>query len=179
LQQSTFMIKRRVHVAIAGFISRHMSRHRNLDTLRMQPPAKDISLDYRVCLRCQGIGQVRQKHQHTPQPRGDLRSRVDPQLIEQRSQCPLCIGSGLCIGDNAFGGQSLDSQSNELIAIVGGGIGGLALALALQQRSMNCVVIERDEHMNSRSQVRVDVFSNDGPNEQITATLCRNDRATV
>eukprot|EP00927_Polykrikos_kofoidii_P066238 TRINITY_DN61875_c0_g1_i1.p1 TRINITY_DN61875_c0_g1~~TRINITY_DN61875_c0_g1_i1.p1 ORF type:complete len:683 (-),score=137.21 TRINITY_DN61875_c0_g1_i1:85-2133(-) len=38
------------------------------------------------------------------------------------------------------------------VAIVGGGIGGLALALALQKRGIQCRVFERDEHFGQRRQ---------------------------
>mmetsp|Transcript_21685 Transcript_21685/g.61450 ORF Transcript_21685/g.61450 Transcript_21685/m.61450 type:complete len:623 (-) Transcript_21685:208-2076(-) len=38
------------------------------------------------------------------------------------------------------------------VAIVGGGIGGLALALALQNRGVSCRVFERDRHFDQRRQ---------------------------
>jgi hypothetical protein len=38
------------------------------------------------------------------------------------------------------------------VAIIGGGIGGLALALALQQRGVRCAVYERDKSIGERSQ---------------------------
>jgi len=38
------------------------------------------------------------------------------------------------------------------VAIVGGGIGGLSLALALQLKKIDCVVFERDEDIRFRRQ---------------------------
>jgi hypothetical protein len=64
-------------------------------------------------------------------------------------QCDACDGSGLV----AAAGASNISQPVEagpLIAVVGGGIGGAALAVALQQRGMRVVVYERDESFSSR-----------------------------
>jgi len=43
-------------------------------------------------------------------------------------------------------------RSDLMVAIVGGGIGGLALALALQHRGVRCRVFERDNHFDERSQ---------------------------
>lgn len=44
------------------------------------------------------------------------------------------------------------SDARPLIAVVGGGIGGAAVALALQQRGMRVVVFERDASFSSRRQ---------------------------
>ena len=71
--------------------------------------------------------------------------------------CPKCNGSGI-VAKTAE--DACDSDAKALppirpdvsVAIVGGGLGGLALALALQHRSIPCVVYERDSNFDERSQ---------------------------
>lgn len=53
--------------------------------------------------------------------------------------------------DDADGGNVSDDRAGT-VAIVGGGLGGLALALALQQRGIGCVVLEKDSHAEQRAQ---------------------------
>ena len=61
-------------------------------------------------------------------------------------QCNACAGCGLV----AAAARPVAAKDGPLIAIVGGGIGGAALAVALQQRGMRVVVYERDESFSSR-----------------------------
>ncbi len=63
-------------------------------------------------------------------------------------QCDTCNGSGLVAA--AASKLSTPAEDGPLIAVVGGGIGGAALAVALQQRGMRVVVYERDESFSSR-----------------------------
>ena len=92
--------------------------------------------------------------------------------------CSACSGSGLMlrspISDAERGDTVQSADANEVsggaenggrvlpsdgmviesvdVAIIGGGIGGLALALALQQRGVRCAVYERDNSIGERSQ---------------------------
>lgn len=61
-----------------------------------------------------------------------------------RKKCDACGGRGIVQG------TPQKPTSNATVAIAGGGIGGLALALALQHRSINCVVYERDADAAAR-----------------------------
>eukprot|EP00931_Biecheleriopsis_adriatica_P064486 TRINITY_DN39260_c0_g1_i3.p1 TRINITY_DN39260_c0_g1~~TRINITY_DN39260_c0_g1_i3.p1 ORF type:complete len:447 (-),score=47.77 TRINITY_DN39260_c0_g1_i3:652-1992(-) len=45
-----------------------------------------------------------------------------------------------------------ETRAKLSVAIIGGGIGGLALALALQHRGVSCRVFERDAHFDERRQ---------------------------
>lgn len=60
--------------------------------------------------------------------------------------CKACNGIGL---DQLPG---IPTSSKLEIAVIGGGIGGCALALALQQRGFRVRVYERDSHFNARAQ---------------------------
>jgi len=75
-------------------------------------------------------------------------------LVPATSQATRLTSSGLNIGSTIGELSSLppreDAKLGNLcvneacVAIVGGGLGGLALALALQHRGVPCVVLERD-----------------------------------
>ena len=61
-----------------------------------------------------------------------------------RKRCETCAGRGIVAG------APQSPTTNATVAIAGGGVGGLALALALQHRSINCVVYERDADASTR-----------------------------
>ena len=81
-----------------------------------------------------------------------------------RVPCPACEGCGLVrtpdSSDSAASpvassdAVSTDKPGNRkcAVAIVGGGLGGLALALALQQRGISCAVLEKDARADQRAQ---------------------------
>ena len=99
----------------------------------------------RACSRCHGEGGL--------YTRGKRRSGGAAAVI--RRPCANCGGIGLVDGmlppprhepgprDRAFVGT---------VAIAGGGIGGAAAALALQQRGFRVVVYERDSNFDQRAQ---------------------------
>ena len=71
--------------------------------------------------------------------------------------CPVCDGSGLiAIHPSESNDERELTKNSEApqvhVAIVGGGIGGIALAVALQQRRIPCVVYERDMSFEERKQ---------------------------
>jgi salicylate hydroxylase len=63
--------------------------------------------------------------------------------------CDLCIGSGL-IASNHFPVPDVENLPH--VAIVGGGIGGVALAVACLHRGIPFTLFERDSNFNARSQ---------------------------
>ena len=63
--------------------------------------------------------------------------------------CSLCGGSGL-ISSKAF--PMVDAENYPHISIIGGGIGGVALAVACLHRGIPFTLFERDTHFEARSQ---------------------------
>lgn len=118
-----------------------------------------------VCLKCQGSGMTRARRKRGKSPsiakengtRKDLSveklSRVDPRHSFQsapRVTCSHCSGTGLVLLKKQYPLTYRDDEP--VVAIVGGGIGGAALALALQQRHIKFVLLEKDESMEARTQ---------------------------
>jgi hypothetical protein len=70
--------------------------------------------------------------------------------------CDLCYGTGLQVNNNSPSAHSTATSNVDTaslhVNIVGGGIGGCALALALCQRNISCTLYERDISSNVRSQ---------------------------
>lgn len=113
---------------------------------------------WKSCTECQGRGNKRRKvrkktrlryqialahHNENPgvvipvRPKGDLYT------------CPNCNGSGLVLA-NQF--PQPDTENYPHIAIIGGGIGGMALAVACLHRGIPFTLYERDLDFDSRSQ---------------------------
>lgn len=70
--------------------------------------------------------------------------------------CKACSGVGLIDASDKLPLKE-EEEAEDLyslcdVVIVGGGIGGCALALALQQRNIPCRVYERDQSMDERTQ---------------------------
>lgn len=63
--------------------------------------------------------------------------------------CPDCKGSGLIASDQP---PLADKKNFPHIAIIGGGIGGVALAVACLHRGIPFTLYERDTHFDARSQ---------------------------
>jgi 2-polyprenyl-6-methoxyphenol hydroxylase-like FAD-dependent oxidoreductase len=63
--------------------------------------------------------------------------------------CPACAGSGLARCENAV---KVDFKKFPNVAIIGGGIGGVALAVACLHRGIPFTLYERDASFDSRSQ---------------------------
>ena len=93
----------------------------------------------------------------------DVMPLLPPPAPPRFVPCPKCNGSGIVPKDTRISSDASSSQqqppkalpsirSDVSVAIVGGGLGGLALALALQHRSIPCVVYERDANFDERSQ---------------------------
>lgn len=63
--------------------------------------------------------------------------------------CPTCVGSGLI---SSLDFQKPDKENYPHVAIIGGGIGGTALAVACLHRGIPFTLYERDNAFDERSQ---------------------------
>ena len=100
---------------------------------------------YTVCIPCQGEGRISRLPSKKARMRHKRLKGNEPPPPRYES-CASCKGTGLIEGSEPP--QSLNIR----VAIVGGGIGGLALAVALKHRGIPCCVYERDEHFCQRQQ---------------------------
>jgi 2-polyprenyl-6-methoxyphenol hydroxylase-like FAD-dependent oxidoreductase len=120
---------------------------------------KNTQQHWSICLECQGRGQkskrIRKKAKLQYKREviefeknngvGDLPIKPKGHL----DTCPTCEGSGLKGSPNAV---NPDKDAYPHIAIIGGGIGGVALAVACLHRGIPFTLYERDSHFEQRSQ---------------------------
>jgi len=120
---------------------------------------KNKQVHWVVCQECQGRGKkskrlrkkVRLRFQkeleHFEKMNGDGVMPIRPK--GHLDDCKNCGGSGLV---NSTHKAIVDNENYPHVAIIGGGIGGVALALACLHRGIPFSIYERDMEFNSRSQ---------------------------
>ncbi|WP_166333808.1 FAD-dependent monooxygenase [Sphingobacterium chungjuense] len=120
---------------------------------------EDQHTSWTICPECRGEGKksrklrkkVRIQHQlalaQFEQMGGQGTAPVRPKA--HRYSCPNCAGSGLIPAANS---PLVDHENYPHVAIIGGGIGGVALAVALLHRGIPFSLYERDRDFNTRSQ---------------------------
>ncbi|MWB94342.1 FAD-dependent monooxygenase [Flavobacterium sp. GA093] len=112
-----------------------------------------------ICEACQGSGKksqrlskkVRLRYQQAfeefEKSNGEGTAPVRPKA--HLNQCLNCNGSGLVA---AASSPAADIENYPHVAIIGGGIGGVALAVACLHRGIPFTLYERDSHFGARSQ---------------------------
>lgn len=117
----------------------------------------DIQPSWALCFKCQGRGRIRQKIRKKTklsyqaallqfaQHGGIAPERPKAHL----SACPSCLGSGLRAATHP---PVADTENHPNVAIIGGGIGGVALAVACLHRGIPFTLYERDSDFSARSQ---------------------------
>ena len=112
-----------------------------------------------ICPECQGRGKksqrltkkIRLRYQREldqfEKTNGEGIAPVRPKA--HLSQCLNCSGSGLIPSKNP---TLIDKENYPHVAIIGGGIGGVALAVACLHRGIPFTLYERDDNFNARSQ---------------------------
>ena len=118
------------------------------------PPHKKPNFNWTVCDTCHGWGKISRPLTRKQKLK---RARTDTENTQTSScrwePCSKCAKSGLIAQVTESLSKKSDNNDNEFtVAIVGGGLGGLALCLALQHRKIQCQVFERDLHFHQRSQ---------------------------
>lgn len=112
-----------------------------------------------ICLDCQGRGQkskgirkkakLHYKRQLVAFENNNCEGDAPIKPKGHLDTCPTCKGSGLSISPNLV---TPDIETFPHIAIIGGGIGGVALAVACLHRGIPFTLYERDNHFEQRSQ---------------------------
>ncbi len=111
------------------------------------------------CPECLGVGKKKRRIKKSVRLRydrelsayesngsvGEVPTRPNAQLYS----CPNCFGSGIIPTENY---STPDTQNYPHVAIVGAGIGGIALAVACLHRGIPFTLYERDTHFDERSQ---------------------------
>lgn len=116
-----------------------------------------VQPSWKPCPKCQGRGRIRQKIRKKvklsyqaallqfEQQGGVMPDRPKAHL----SFCPSCHGAGLNAADCP---PAADTKNYPNVAIIGGGIGGVALAVACLHRGIPFTLYERDSDFSARSQ---------------------------
>jgi len=114
---------------------------------------------WKICFDCHGLGKkrlrlkkkVRLTYQRALEEfeKSDKKGSAPVRPSGPLVLCLECRGSGLLSSDNP---PPADKENYPNIAIIGGGIGGVALAVACLHRSIPFALYERDRSFDSRSQ---------------------------
>jgi 2-polyprenyl-6-methoxyphenol hydroxylase-like FAD-dependent oxidoreductase len=120
---------------------------------------KNKNGSWTICQECQGRGKksrklskkVRLHYQMAldkfERTKGEGMAPVRPK--GHLYSCPNCSGSGLL---QSASHPTVDKENYPHVAIIGGGIGGVALAVACLHRGIPFTIYERDSNFDSRSQ---------------------------
>jgi 2-polyprenyl-6-methoxyphenol hydroxylase-like FAD-dependent oxidoreductase len=100
--------------------------------------------NWTVCQNCKGQGKKNRK-----QPKKSLIQQEGIVSKNEQISCKKCLGSGLIASANF---PQIDAENYPNIAIIGGGIGGVALAVACLHRGIPFTLFERDKSFSDRSQ---------------------------
>ena len=120
---------------------------------------KNETSSFTICKECQGLGKKNKRIRKNVKLRYQTAlvayeksdrlgtAPVRPKAVQY--SCLKCNGSGLLAVDKH---PIADVENYPHVAIIGGGIGGVALAVACLHREIPFTLYERDDSFNSRSQ---------------------------
>ncbi|MFB9052292.1 FAD-dependent oxidoreductase [Formosa undariae] len=121
--------------------------------------SKQNKLHWTMCLECQGLGKKKRRIRKQDRLRyqkalvvfnkSDGQGKPPTPLKHSLYPCEKCNGSGIIPSAT----QPIpDTDNYPHIAIIGGGIGGVALAVACLHRNIPFTLYERDHNFDARSQ---------------------------
>lgn len=120
---------------------------------------EDKNVSWTVCLECKGRGRksrkltkkVRLRYENAliQFEKSNGRAAVPVKPKAHVENCSICNASGLI---PTLQTVEVDTENFPNIAIIGGGIGGVALAVACLHRGIPFTLYERDTHFEARSQ---------------------------
>lgn len=107
-----------------------------------------------VCSKCRGEGRIRRppsrkariRHKRAKMNAGNDEISIPPPPPPRWEPCSTCQSTGL------MKGEAPAPRTGLQVAIIGGGIGGLALGVALKHRGIPFTIYERDEDFSQRRQ---------------------------
>jgi 2-polyprenyl-6-methoxyphenol hydroxylase-like FAD-dependent oxidoreductase len=97
-----------------------------------------------VCQNCKGQGKKNRR-----QPKKSLIQQEKVATKNEQIACKICLGSGILPSVNF---PQVDNENYPHVAIIGAGIGGVALAVACLHRGIPFTLYERDKSFADRSQ---------------------------
>lgn len=97
-----------------------------------------------VCQNCKGQGKKNRR-----QPKKSLIQQEKVATKNEQIACKSCLGSGILPSANF---PQVDNENYPHVAIIGAGIGGVALAVACLHRGIPFTLYERDKSFADRSQ---------------------------
>jgi 2-polyprenyl-6-methoxyphenol hydroxylase-like FAD-dependent oxidoreductase len=97
-----------------------------------------------VCQNCKGQGKKNRR-----QPKKSLIQQDNIATKNEQIACKICLGSGILPSVNF---PQVDNETYPHVAIIGAGIGGVALAVACLHRGIPFTIYERDKSFSDRSQ---------------------------
>lgn len=118
---------------------------------------RKVESSWTLCTKCKGRGRIRQKIRKKVKLsyqaallQFEQQGGVVPEKPKAHlSTCPSCLGSGLSAAAHP---PEADTENYPKVAIIGGGIGGVALAVAYLHRGIPFTLYERDSDFSARSQ---------------------------
>ncbi len=100
--------------------------------------------NWSVCQNCKGQGKKNRR-----QPKKSLIQKEKVATKNEQIACKICLGSGILPSVNF---PQVDNENYPHVAIIGAGIGGVALAVACLHRGIPFTLYERDKSFADRSQ---------------------------
>ncbi len=137
----------------------HFCKRQNADNKEEVKRVEKEETCWTMCEECQGLGKKSQRLSKKIR----LRYQLELEQFEKSDKqgtapvrpkahkivCPNCSGSGLI---SAVNFPISDTENYPHVAIIGGGIGGVALAVACLHRKIPFTLFERDHNFEARSQ---------------------------